>query len=306
MVSSSAESSGAGARSWQYGRVRGQSGRLVVILLWLWVGGTTVLLVRDRPSLAGAITFVGLAGAVLALRNPALSSLLLAAFLAVGLGRIRPAWLGIALSVASLALATAAALVVLTRRSLMRTEPIPMEPIPAEEVDAGALPVVLELERRGFHRVGGFRARLTGVSPTNTILTNAAEDRWAEVTDRVWEVSSAFGDHRLSTTTSGRAPLPATTLRQVVAAEEVDRLLLAHQQALDLVSVHGARRPDRLAGVDLLERVRADTDAAVANLRNVGLREAILVAFGRGLSSRPLVEDDGAAERIRRWLAVGP
>lgn len=286
-------------------RVSRQSGRLVVVILWLFVGGTTVLLVRDRPSLAGAITFLGLAGAVLALRHPAASSFLLTVFLTVALGRVQPPGLGIALSLLALLAAVGVAVVVLTRRSLMRTEPIPMEPIPAEEVDAGALPVVLELERRGFHRVGGFRARLTGVSPTNTILTNAAKDRWAEVTDRVWEVSSAFGDHRLSTTTSGRAPLPATTLRQVVAAEEVDRLLLAHQQALDLVSVHAARRPDRLGSGALLERVRADTDAAVANLRNLGLGQAIRAAFGRASSSRPLADNDGAAERIRRWLAAG-
>jgi hypothetical protein len=194
---------------------------------------------------------------------------------------------------------------VLTGRLVMRRMGSTVfERVGPDAVMPGAEGTVAEFEAEGFRRVGGYRARLPiwRKVVVGTVLAGPEGDRFAIVTDRVWEVVSRFGHRWLVTTSGGIVPLPNHMLRQVLARARPAELVRAHQVAFERVVATGTD-PDWFADdAAVLEVALALEADAAQSVSGASLVSAVRVEAARKSDDPPLADDDLSRWRLDAWL----
>jgi hypothetical protein len=174
-----------------------------------------------------------------------------------------------------------------------------------ESVMAEARPTVAAFETEGFHRVGGYRARIPLVrrEVTATVLRSPEGDRFAVVTDRVWQVVSRYGSGWLITTSSGLIPLPGHILRQTLPRGRPAELVQAHRSATSLLEGRGLE-PDRLHDGRVLGAAQDLERQAIQYAAGAPISRIAGIETRRASDDPALAEDDRALQRIDEWLGA--
>jgi hypothetical protein len=183
---------------------------------------------------------------------------------------------------------------------------VEFEPVGPDDVMPQALATVAEFEAAGFRRIGGYRMRLPlrRKMTTATVLAWPGGDRWATVTDRVWEIVSRFGERWLVTTSSGVAPVPAAIVRQALPRARPAELLAAHDAALQLIAASGLE-PDRFeSDAAVLDAVRVHEEGGLRFASDTGMKTTLAIETRRGAEDPALGEDERSRRRIDAWLAA--
>jgi hypothetical protein len=210
------------------------------------------------------------------------------------------AWL-----LATVALVGLVVLSLLTGMRLARTvRDVELERVGPDVVMRGAEHVLAAFEAEGFVRLGGHRMRFGRTVVTSTVLVGPGRDRFASVTDRVWEVASRFDARWLVTINSGLAPLPREFLRQEVSGGDPAELICAHESTLTLLAERGLR-PDRLeTDGEVMEADRENDLRAVRSFANAGLMSFLRIEAQRRVDEPVLRDDQRSWSRIESWLAA--
>ncbi|HET6341216.1 MAG TPA: hypothetical protein VFG78_03440 [Gemmatimonadota bacterium] len=197
--------------------------------------------------------------------------------------------------------------VLLQRMALVASARIELELADPAEVDAKTRRRVARFSELGYRELAVYRAHFRRAGFNLVVMAGPDGASWAEVTDKLWEMTSAFG-HRLMITASHRmiAPQPAT-LVQCIPRGAPDTILDEHRRALASLAQRGLL-PDRLTDDEALARFESATRDAQAKLRRSMWRTTLDVAWRRPLQrhhGRPaLAEDPRAGARIDDWLAA--
>jgi hypothetical protein len=197
--------------------------------------------------------------------------------------------------------------VLLQRLALGASAKIELELSGLAEVDAKTRRKVAAFSELGYRELAIYRAHFHGAGFSLVVMTGHDGASWAEVTDKLWEVASAFG-HRLMCTASHRMMAPQrATLVQCIPRGAPETIVAEHRHALASLAQDGLQ-PDRLDDDEILARFEAETRAAQARLRQSMWRTTLDVAWRRPLRQhhgRPaLAVDPRAGARIDAWLAA--
>lgn len=197
--------------------------------------------------------------------------------------------------------------VLLQRMALAASARIELELADWAEVDAKTRRKVAVFSELGYRELASYRAHFRRAGFSLVVMAAPDGASWAEVTDKLWEVTSAFG-HRLMCTASHRmmAPQPAT-LVQCIPRGAPETIIEEHRRALASLVQRGLQ-PDRLTDDEVLARFESATRDAQAKLRRSMWRTTLDVAWRRPLRrhhGRPVLgEDPRAGARIDAWLAA--
>lgn len=197
--------------------------------------------------------------------------------------------------------------ILLQRMALVASARIELERAGAAEMNAETNRKVAAFSELGYRELAIYRAHFRGIDFHLVVMAGPDGASWAEVTDKLWDVASMFGD-RLMCTTSHRMILPQpATLVQCIPEGAPEAIVDEHRRALASLARRGLQ-PDRLTGDAILARFESETRAAQAELRQSMWRTALDVAWRRPLGrhhGRPaLAVDPGAGARIDAWLTA--
>jgi hypothetical protein len=187
-----------------------------------------------------------------------------------------------------------------------RLPDVEFEPVGPDDVMPKAQATVDEFEAAGFRRIGGYRVRLPlrRKMVTATVLAWPGGDRWATVTDRVWEVVSRFDERWLITTSSAIAPVPATMMRQALPRGRPAELLAAHHAALELIAARGVE-PDRFSSdAEVLDVARVHEELGIRFASKLGIKSTLGIEAHRGTEDPALDEDGRSRRRVDAWLVA--
>jgi hypothetical protein len=173
------------------------------------------------------------------------------------------------------------------------------------DVDPQTAAHVAAFEALGFEQVGAY-----GFDPEPertvvvSVLIGPGGDRYAAVTDVVFDVFSVFGRRVLVTRNSAKTSLPAEFLtndfRGAEPAELVE-LVDAHERALEVLRARGLRA-DPIERERLVEMQLALERRCIEWGVRSSRRRVLHDALGSGLGGGPLDASASALARVEAWL----